>query len=267
MDVTQALQALGETSELLDEAVAELPAQEWLRPTPAEGWSIADQIGHLLWTDEVTLTAITDPEGFRALVAEASRAAESGQADLVDRGAHERGSAPADELLAAWRSGRRELQLALAAADPAGQIPWFGPPMRPVTIATARTMETWAHALDVFDALGRTLPATSALWAVARLGVRTREFAFKIRGLPVPAAEPRVELEMPGGARFEAGPEGAADRVTGSGWAFAAVVTQRRNIADVELVAQGEGAAEWMRVAQAFAGAPTSGPAPGARIA
>ena len=47
---------------------------------------------------------------------------------------------------------------ALAAAlrgFPTGQkMPWFGPPMSPASMATARFMETWAHALDVYEALG-----------------------------------------------------------------------------------------------------------------
>jgi mycothiol maleylpyruvate isomerase-like protein len=33
-------------------------------------------------------------------------------------------------------------------------MPWFGPPMSPTSMATARFMETWAHGLDVYAALG-----------------------------------------------------------------------------------------------------------------
>lgn len=34
------------------------------------------------------------------------------------------------------------------------RIAWFGPPMSATSMATARMMETWAHGLDVVEALG-----------------------------------------------------------------------------------------------------------------
>ena len=57
-------------------------------------------------------------------------------------------------------------------------MPWFGPPMSPTSMATARFMETWAHALDVYDALGIEPEPTDRIRHVAHLGVRTRDFAF-----------------------------------------------------------------------------------------
>jgi hypothetical protein len=33
-------------------------------PTPAEGWSVSDQLTHLAYIDEVLLSAIDDPLGF-----------------------------------------------------------------------------------------------------------------------------------------------------------------------------------------------------------
>jgi uncharacterized protein (TIGR03083 family) len=55
-------------SDALDSLVAELPAQSWKLATPAPGWTIAHQIGHLLWTDRVALTSITDEAGFSELL-------------------------------------------------------------------------------------------------------------------------------------------------------------------------------------------------------
>ena len=51
-------------SDDLDALVAPLAADRWADPTPAPGWTIAHQIGHLLWTDRVALTAVTDEPGF-----------------------------------------------------------------------------------------------------------------------------------------------------------------------------------------------------------
>ena len=61
-------------------------------------------------------------------------------------------------------------------------------------MATARLMETWAHGLDVADAIGVKRPATARLRSIAHIGVRTRDFAFAINGLAAPADPFRVEL-------------------------------------------------------------------------
>ena len=58
-------------------------------------------------------------------------------------------------------------------------MPWFGPPMSPTSMATARFMETWAHALDVYDALDvapnrPTGSGTSRTSAYAPAGSRSR---------------------------------------------------------------------------------------------
>ena len=60
------------------------------------------------------------------------------------------------------------------------KLPWFGPPMSAASMATARLMETWAHGLDVADALGVHRPATARLRSIAHIGVRTRDFAFVV---------------------------------------------------------------------------------------
>ncbi|MEI2650829.1 MAG: hypothetical protein V9G12_01405 [Microthrixaceae bacterium] len=44
---------------------------------------------------------------------------------------------------------------------------------------------------------------------------------------------------------------------------FCLVVTQRRHPADTRLVVEGPAAAEWIAIAQAFAGEPGSGRSPG----
>jgi len=52
-------------SDELDALVTPLPADRWADPTPAPGWTIA----HLLWTDRVALTAVTDEAAFAEVLA------------------------------------------------------------------------------------------------------------------------------------------------------------------------------------------------------
>ncbi|CAM5482577.1 TIGR03084 family metal-binding protein [Streptomyces pharetrae] len=242
-------------SDELDVLVAELSQDRWTLPTPAPGWTVAHQIAHLAWTDHSALVAVTDAEGFRALVEKALAAPDS----FVDEGAEEGAKLPPAELLARWRDGRTALGRALRAAPAGARFPWYGPPMSAASMATARLMETWAHGLDIADALGVTRAATDRIRHIARLGVRTRDFAFSVHGLPAPAAPFRVELISPAGERWAYGPEDASQRVTGPALDFCLLVTQRANRADLALRAAGPDADRWLDIAQAFAGPPGAG--------
>lgn len=246
---------LAAEGDVLDALVGGLDAPAWSTPTPAPGWSIAYQIAHLAWTDHASLIAATDDDGFAALVREALHDPEG----FVDAAAARwAGHAPA-LLLQWWRDGRAALADALRARPAGEKIPWFGPPMSPVSMATARIMETWAHGQDVADALGADRPPTARLRHVAHIGVRTRDFAFTLHGLTPPAEPFRVELTGPGGAVWSWGPEDAAQRVTGPALDFCLLVTQRRHPDDLAVRAEGPDAARWLTIAQAFAGTPGAG--------
>ncbi|MFJ4951394.1 TIGR03084 family metal-binding protein [Streptomyces sp. NPDC088760] len=257
-DPTPVIDDLRAESEELDLLVAELPPDRWTLPTPAPGWTVAHQIAHLAWTDRSALLAVTDAGAFQALVEKALAAPGS----FVDEGAEEGAALPPADLLASWRAGRAALDEALRGAPPGARFPWYGPPMSAASMATARLMETWAHALDVADALGVVRPPTDRLRHVARLGVRTRDFAFGVHGLTPPAEEFRVELAAPSGEVWAYGPEDAPQRVTGPALDFCLLVTQRAHRGDLALTAVGPDADRWLGIAQAFAGPPGTGRPP-----
>jgi hypothetical protein len=123
-------------------------------------------------------------------------------------------------------------------------------------------METWAHGLDIADALGVTREPTERLRHIAYLGFRALGNGFAAHGLDVPDAPVRVVLSTPDGALWTFGPPDAADRVVGPALDFCFVVTQRRHRADLALVATGPVANAWLGVAQAFAGPPGTGREP-----
>jgi len=239
--------------------LAERPASDWDRPTPAPGWAIRDQIAHLAHFDGVTRLAVADPEAFMRL--------RDGLGDLqhyVDDVGARQAHRDAAELLAWWEDGNAGLRAAATAADPVVRVPWFGPPMSLASKLTARIMETWAHGQDVVDALGVTRPPTERLRHVARIGVLALPNSFRAHELPVPSAPVRVELLAPDGVtRWDWGDETAADRVHGPAEDFCLVVTQRRHVEDTALTVVGGTARSWMSVAQAFAGPPGPGRRPG----
>ncbi|MET0899356.1 MAG: TIGR03084 family metal-binding protein [Mycobacterium sp.] len=246
---------LAAESDELDALVAELSDGQWHSATPAAGWTVAHQIAHLLWTDRASLVSVTDEPAFADLLA----AAAANPSGFVDDGAEELAALAPAALLSQWRTTRADLHAALRTVAGGRKLVWFGPPMSAASMATARLMETWAHGLDVADALGVRRPATARLRSIAHLGVRTRDFAFTVHGLTPPPELFHVELRGPGGETWSWGPEDAAQTVTGAAEDFCMLVTQRRPRAELDVVAVGADAERWLGIAQAFAGPPGPG--------
>lgn len=239
----------------LDRLVATLDPEQWHQDTPAKGWTIAHQIGHLAWTDWVSEISATDAERFQEIVKQAW----TNPLGFVDEGADHWAARPQRELLEAWREGRAALAKALREV-PAGQkLNWFGPPMSATSMATARLMETWAHAQDVADSLGVHREPTDRIKNIVHLGVRTRNFAYAVNNVEAPAEAFRYELKSPTGELWTWGPEDATQKITGSAEDFCLLVTQRRHRDDLDLQATGADAAHWMTIAQVFAGASGTG--------
>jgi uncharacterized protein (TIGR03084 family) len=246
----------------LERVLAPLPAAAWETATPAPGWAVRDQVSHLAWFDDAAVQAVTAPEDFRAAAAAAMDRALAGTPETDDIAArYRRMSVPS---LREWfRAARARLLDVLAGLDAKARIPWYGPDMSAASFATARLMETWAHGQDVADAVGAHRAPTDRLRHVAHIGVRALPYSFAVHGRRVPAAPVRAELTLPGGAVLAIGPETAADVVRGDALDFCLVVTRRRHLADVALEVTGPVAAEWMSIAQAFAGPPGAGRSPG----
>jgi uncharacterized protein (TIGR03084 family) len=254
--LTQVLDDLAAEGDRLEQLLGGLDDDGWRTPTPAPGWDVATQVAHLAWTDEVALKAATDKEAWDAVVLGAIADPEG----YVDAQAYEVARDP--DLLDRWRRARADLRAALVAMPQGQKMPWFGPPMSATSMATARLMETWAHSLDVHEALGAGVEDTDRIRHVAHLGVRTRNFAFSVHGLEPPAEEFRVDLVAPSGDVWSWGPEDATQTLTGSAGDFCRLVTQRVHRADTDLVASGADVDRWLDIAQAFAGQPGVGRAP-----
>jgi uncharacterized protein (TIGR03084 family) len=246
---------LATEGERLESLVAALPDVGWHTPTPAPGWDVATQVAHLAWTDEAALAAATDRSRWDALVLEALTNVNR----VVDRAARAGAAVAPADLLARWRTARDDLAAALRGYPPGARMPWFGPPMSATSMATARFMETWAHSLDVHQALEVEPEITDRIRHVAHLGVRTRDFAFSVHDLAAPSEEFRVSLTAPSGDLWHFGPEDAAQTVAGAAYDFCLLVTQRIHRTDTSLVARGRDANTWLEIAQCFAGPPGAG--------
>jgi uncharacterized protein (TIGR03084 family) len=239
----------------LDSLVAGLDEAGWARPTPAAGWAVRDQLSHLAYFDDAAVSAMTEPTAFAALV----DAALAG-ADPMEEHLRLGRALTGPDLLAWWRASRGAMVAATRALPDAARVPWFGPPMGVLSFVSARLMETWAHGQDVADAVGVRRVPTSRLRHIAHLGVRTRAFSYIVRGREPPGEPVAVVLTGPSGEIWEWGDAAvASDHVHGPALDFCLLVTQRRNLADTDLVVVGSGARQWLSMAQAFAGPPGPG--------
>ncbi|HSP39274.1 MAG TPA: TIGR03084 family metal-binding protein [Frankiaceae bacterium] len=259
-DLEAILADLTNESEALERMLSGLTDADWQRPTPAEGWTVAHQIAHLAWTDEVATIAAQDASAFADVLKRAIA-----EPDAVDVEAEAGAQAEPAKLIARWRASRAALADALRAVPPGTKLPWFGPPMSAASMATARSMETWAHGQDVADALGLPHEPGPVLQHVAHLGVRTRDFAYVLHDRTPPSDPFRVELAAPDGSTWVWGPEDSPSVVRGPAVDFCLLVTQRRHRDDVSLQVTGTEAEQWLGIAQAFAGPPGEGRPPVAR--
>jgi uncharacterized protein (TIGR03084 family) len=253
---------LAAESAQLRTVLAGLGEADWRRETPAVGWTIADQVSHLAYFDDVALRSATDPAAFAA--EKDAMDAEGGvNPDTIAAPFHD---LPGTELLTWFDDARGRLLAGFRDLEPGLRVPWFGPAMSAASSLTARIMETWAHGQDVFDTVGAEHVPSARLRHVAHIGVGARPFSYAAHERPMPEVPIRVELTAPDGSTWTWGPEDAADRITGTAADFALLITQRRHRDDLGLEIVGDAAREWAEIGQAFAGDAGTGRAPlGAR--
>lgn len=244
--------------ESLDRVVADLSDEQWRTPTASPRWSVADQIGHLTYFDGTATLAIEDPDGFRASIGALMAAGDGIEALTLFR------HLSPDGLMATWRDHRR--RLAAAASTLAEGARALVRAVDERKIVPHRPPDGVLGARHRHRRRGARAPTpTDRLRHVAQIGFITRGWTYANRGEAVPEGAIRVVLEAPSGETWTFGPETAAASVTGTAEQFCQVVTQRRHVDDTDLVVIGGIAADWLAKAQAYAGPPSTGPAPRGR--
>ena len=240
------------------------PEGEWERPTLFKGWTANDAIRHLHFWNRGADLALTDPDGFQALVRRhRAAAAASGHRTAEADGV---GGLGGPALLDAWREYYRGMAARWREIDPRTRVQWVGPEMSVRSSITARLMETWSHGQAIFDLFGLGREEHDRIRNVVVLGVNTYGWTWAVRKREPPGPMPRLELTAPSGAVWEFGEPDGVNRIEGPAVAFAQVVAQTRNVADTDLRVSGPVAEAWMANAQCFAGPAEAPPPPGARF-
>ena len=231
----------------MDEAVAELAAEhaatdavlaglsdeQWLLPTPAEGWDIRDQVSHLADTNDICVDTVTG--GPRPLNEEALKysSPEAFTQSGVDKG---RAMTPL-AVLDWWRTSAARNREVLLEKDARDRVPW-GLGMSAKMMATARMMETWAHAGDIRGGLGLEPSATPRLRSVAFLTLRAVPYALSYAKVEQPSGTLRAALTYDG-ETWDFGADDADNVITGDALEFCRLGIRRITRADTSLKAEG----------------------------
>jgi uncharacterized protein (TIGR03084 family) len=253
-----------EESRALYELMQSLDPADFAMQTQFKGWAFNDILGHLHMWNRAADLSLTDEAAFAEFIAQVFQFVSRGELRQFE--SQWLDGLTGKDLLEQWYAFVLEMSDRFDAADPISRVKWAGPDMSVRSSITARLMETWAHGLAIYDALGVERQDGDRIRNIVILGINTYGWTFSNRNLEVPGPIPFVSLTAPSGAVWEWNDFSEDNRISGSASEFCQVVTQTRNIADTDLQLEGEVAKQWMSMAQCFAGPPEQPPAAGTRF-
>lgn len=152
--VTPSIEHLELTWRSILELCADLTEEDWKRPTGCPGWSVQDNIAHLV---DYEASALGRPRA-EAPLPEARDHLKNPLGEANEIGVEARRSLPGAEVLAELRevTAARSAQLrALTEDDLAREVQTPAGPGTLADMLTLRVMDTWSHEQDVRRALGR----------------------------------------------------------------------------------------------------------------
>jgi uncharacterized protein (TIGR03084 family) len=240
----------------LDQFLQRINERQWILPTSAPGWSIKDTVSHLAYTERfaaqvlekgasvVTKAKIKDMDAWTAL------------------GIAEGREMRYQQVIEWWRNSRADVVDALSRMEGTDRVPWVAGDMSARAFGTVRLMETWAHGLDIKDAMEGLLTYdeeeedptadTSRIRHVAWLAHRMLPYAFSEAGENYPEGGVRLELMGPRYARWVYGPEDAPDIIKGVAGEWCRVAVQRLDYGATSLKAEGENAETALKVVRTY---------------
>ena len=230
--------------QFLDQFLQRIPLKDWDKKTRSVGWTIRDTISHLADSEELAASVMTgeaDLTRYRS-----TPDLDSLRQEAVDKGRKMR---PQD-VIEWWRGGRAKVVEPLSHMGPEHRLEWIAGSMSARTLATTRLMETWAHGLDIYEALGAEIEDTPRIRHICWLGWKSLPYAFKLAGhdyVPI-----RVEVIGPGYVKWVYGPDDAENLIKGSAADWARLSVRRATVKDTRLKVTGEAAQVAVEVVRTY---------------
>ena len=240
----------------LDQFLQRISERQWTLPTSAPGWSIKDVVSHLAHSERCAAEVLT--EGGSALP--------EGNPDDIDKwtavGVSEGREMRYQQVIEWWRNSRADVVDALSRMEGTDRVTWLYGDMSARAFGTVRLMETWAHGLDIKDAMEGLLTFdeeeedptadTSRIRHVAWLAHRMLPFAFAEAGESFPESGIRLELMGPRYARWVYGPEDAEDVIKGVAGEWCRIAVRRMDAEASSLKTEGENAETAISVVRTY---------------
>jgi len=241
-----------------------LKEQDYEMPTQFKGWTFNNVIGHLHVWNYAADISLKDGDEWKNFANSALQALGNGSSmnefeQTITKGIQ------GPELLSMWKEYYTDMTERFAVADPKKRVKWMGPDMSVRSSISARHMETWAHAQELYDSLGLDRINEDRIKNIVIIGNNTFKWCFTVHKKSLPSIRPYLKLISPSGEIWEYNEFSEEHKIEGLAEEFCQVVTQVRNIKDVNLKLTGSIAEEWMSVAQCFAGGAEQPPKPGTR--
>ncbi|HSF85543.1 MAG TPA: maleylpyruvate isomerase family mycothiol-dependent enzyme [Acidimicrobiia bacterium] len=240
----------------LDQFLQRIRERDWKLPTPAPGWSIHDTVSHLAYTETFAAQAIEIGQDF----VDAEKVTDIDE--WTNRGVQLGRDKRYQEVIEWWRNGRASVVDALSRREAGDRIPWVINSVSAKGFATLRLMETWAHGLDIRDAMEGRLPVpedeeeaeidSPRLRHVTWLAHRMLPYSFEQAGEEYPAEGIRVQVMGPKYASWVFGPRETDQVIKGHAGEFCRVAVHRMDAADTGLKAIGDYAETALRIMRAY---------------
>ncbi|MDJ0925624.1 MAG: DinB family protein [Acidimicrobiia bacterium] len=240
----------------LDQFLQRISERQWNLPTSAPGWSIKDTVSHLAYTERFAARAIE--EGPTVI----KKARITDIDEWTALGVTEGRGMRYQQVIEWWRNSRADVVDALSRMDGTDRVAWIAGDMSARAFGTLRLMETWAHGLDIKDAMDGLLTFdeeeddpladTSRIRHVAWLAHRMLPYAFSEAGEEFPETGIRLELMGPSYARWVYGPEDSEDVIKGIAGEWCRIAVHRLDYGATSLKAEGANAETALKVVRTY---------------
>ncbi len=240
----------------LDQFLQRINERQWKLPTSAPGWSIKDVVSHLAYAERFGAQVLS--EGPSVI----KKAKVTDIDSWTTLGIVEGREMRYQQVIEWWRNSRADVVDALSRMEGTERVAWIGGDMSARAFATLRLMETWAHGLDIKDAMEDLLTYdeeeedptldTSRIRHVAWLAHRMLPYAFAEAGEDFPETGIRVELMGPRYARWVYGPEDAPDIIKGIASEWCRIAVQRMDHNATGLKTEGDKAETAITVVRTY---------------
>ena len=156
-----------------------LKEQDYEMPTQFKGWTFNNVIGHLHVWNYAADISLKDEDEWKSFANSAMQALGSGASmnefeQTITKGIK------GPELLSMWKEYYTDMTERFAVADPKKRVKWMGPDMSVRSSISARHMETWAHAQELYDSLGLDRINEDRIKNIVIIGNNTFNWCFTV---------------------------------------------------------------------------------------